>query len=88
MYMNYNFYASFNFGRFGVPVNVTKKSIYSRDRNLWHLSHEGGVLEDPKNEPEEEMFVMTNNPEDAPSEPQYVTIGIESGIPVSSRMWP
>lgn len=66
-----------------VPVPVTKKSIYSRDRNLWHLSHEGDILEDPANEPKKDMYVMTVDPEEAPEEPEYVEIGIVSGIPVS-----
>uniref|UniRef100_A0A2P2INJ3 argininosuccinate synthase n=1 Tax=Rhizophora mucronata TaxID=61149 RepID=A0A2P2INJ3_RHIMU len=66
-----------------VPVPVTKKSIYSRDRNLWHLSHEGDILEDPANEPKEDMYMMTVDPEDAPNQPQYVEIGIVSGLPVS-----
>ncbi|BFG32331.1 hypothetical protein CerSpe_186050 [Prunus speciosa] len=66
-----------------VPVPVTKKSIYSRDGNLWHLSHEGDILEDPENEPKKDMFMLTVDPEDAPNEPEYVDIGIISGIPVS-----
>ncbi len=64
-----------------VPVTSTIKSIYSRDRNLWHLSHEGGGLEDPWHEPDEEMFVLTDNPIDAPNEPEYVEIYFEQGIP-------
>ncbi|XP_010536637.1 PREDICTED: argininosuccinate synthase, chloroplastic-like [Tarenaya hassleriana] len=66
-----------------VPVPVTKKSIYSRDRNLWHLSHEGDILEDPANEPKKDMYMMSVDPEDAPDQPEYIEIGIESGIPVS-----
>ncbi|XP_057480357.1 argininosuccinate synthase, chloroplastic-like [Actinidia eriantha] len=66
-----------------VPVPVTKKSIYSRDRNLWHLSHEGDILEDPANEPKEDMYMMSVNPEDAPNQPEYVEIGIVSGLPIS-----
>ncbi|KAJ4836867.1 hypothetical protein Tsubulata_030747 [Turnera subulata] len=66
-----------------VPVPVTKKSIYSRDRNLWHLSHEGDILEDPANEPKEDMYMMSASPEAAPDQPEYVEIGIMSGIPVS-----
>lgn len=68
---------------FNVPVTSTLKSIYSRDRNLFHMSHEGGPLEDPWNEPEEEMYVITNSPEDAPDEATYIEIGFEQGIPVS-----
>ena len=66
-----------------VPVTATLKSIYSHDRNLWHLSHEGGMLEDPWNEPEEAMYQLTTAPERAPDEPEYVTIGFEQGVPVS-----
>ncbi|CAK9133814.1 unnamed protein product [Ilex paraguariensis] len=66
-----------------VPVPVTKKSIYSRDRNLWHLSHEGDILEDPANEPKKDMYMMTVDPEKAPDKPEYIEIGIVSGIPVS-----
>ncbi|KAM7471505.1 hypothetical protein LguiA_009688 [Lonicera macranthoides] len=66
-----------------VPVPVTKKSIYSRDRNLWHLSHEGDILEDPANEPQKDMYMMSVDPEDAPNKPEYVEIGIVSGLPIS-----
>lgn len=68
---------------FNVPVTATEKSIYSRDRNLFHLSHEGGLLENPWNEPEEVMYQLTTNPESAPDQPEYVEIGFEKGIPVS-----
>ena len=64
-----------------VPVTATLKSIYSRDRNLWHLSHEGGSLEDPWNEPEEDMFQLTADPESAPDQPEYVEIDFEQGVP-------
>jgi argininosuccinate synthase len=66
-----------------VPVTATEKSIYSRDRNLWHLSHEGGLLEDPWNEPEESMYLLTASPENAPDSPAYVDITFESGTPVA-----
>ncbi|KAG2408247.1 Argininosuccinate synthase [Vigna angularis] len=66
-----------------IPVPVTKKSIYSRDRNLWHLSHEGDILEDPANEPKKDMYMMSVDPEDAPDQAEYVEIGIEAGLPVS-----
>ncbi|KAL5206494.1 hypothetical protein ABZP36_034703 [Zizania latifolia] len=66
-----------------VPVPVSKKSIYSRDRNLWHLSHEGDILEDPANEPKEDMYMMSVAPENAPSKPEYLEIGIIAGVPVS-----
>jgi argininosuccinate synthase len=64
-------------------VTATIKSIYSRDSNLWHLSHEGGLLEDPWNEPEESMFQISTSPENAPDEAAYVEIEFESGEPVS-----
>lgn len=66
-----------------VPVTATIKSIYSRDANLWHLSHEGGLLEDPWNEPEEPMFQISASPENAPDEPAYVEIEFETGNPVA-----
>jgi len=66
-----------------VPVAMTEKSIYSRDRNIWHISHEGGMLEDPWVEPEEEMFSLSASPEDAPDAPLYLTIGFEKGTPVA-----
>ena len=67
----------------GVPVAATVAKIYSRDRNIWHISHEGGVLENPWNEPEEEMYTLSISPESAPDEPEYVEIGFEQGVPVS-----
>ena len=66
-----------------VPVTATIKSIYSRDSNIWHLSHEGGLLEDPWNEPEESMFQMSTSPENAPDEAEYVEIEFETGNPIS-----
>ena len=66
-----------------VPVTATLKSIYSRDANLWHLSHEGGLLEDPWNEPEEPMFQISASPENAPDEPAYVEIEFDSGTPIA-----
>ncbi len=67
----------------GIPVPVTKKDPYSRDRNLWHLSHEGGPLEDPMFEPEKSMFKLSVDPMDAPDTPEKLTITFESGIPVA-----
>jgi len=66
-----------------VPVTATIKSIYSRDSNLWHISHEGGLLEDPWNEPEESMYQISASPESAPDEAEYVEIEFESGTPVA-----
>lgn len=65
----------------GIPVPNTLKSIYSRDRNLWHLSHEGGMLEETWVEPEESMFLLSASPEDAPDQPEYIEIEFDSGIP-------
>jgi argininosuccinate synthase len=67
----------------GISVPVTKKDPYSRDRNLWHLSHEGGPLEDPSFEPEPSMFKLTVDPSLAPDEAEKVTITFQSGIPVA-----
>jgi argininosuccinate synthase len=64
-----------------IPVSATEKSIYSRDRNIWHLSHEGGILEDPWQEPEEAMYQLSVAPEKAPDEPEYVTIDFLQGVP-------
>jgi argininosuccinate synthase len=66
-----------------VPVVATKEKIYSRDANLWHLSHEGGVLEDPNAEPPKDLFVLTADPQDAPDTPETVTILFEQGTPVA-----
>jgi argininosuccinate synthase len=66
-----------------IPVEQTKANIYSRDRNVWHLSHEGGVLEDPANEPEESMWQWIASPEKAPNKPATVEIGFDAGTPVS-----
>jgi argininosuccinate synthase len=65
-----------------IPVSSSLKSIYSRDRNLWHLSHEGGILEDPWAEPEEDMFQMSISPESAPDQPEMVELEFENGYPV------
>ncbi|HEV2306127.1 MAG TPA: argininosuccinate synthase [Candidatus Acidoferrales bacterium] len=66
-----------------VPVEQTTKNIYSRDRNIWHLSHEGGRLEDPANAPEEAMWQWVISPAMAPNQPTEVKIGFEAGKPVS-----
>src|SRR5262249_44531587 len=67
----------------GIPIPVTKKDPYSRDRNLWHLSHEGGPLEDPAFEPDPGMFRLTVDPQDAPDQPERVTVSFEPGGPVA-----
>src|SRR6202167_2251542 len=66
-----------------VPIAQTTKKIYSRDRNIWHISHEGGALEDPANAAPEEIWMLTRSPQDAPDKPAEVTIGFEKGTPVS-----
>jgi argininosuccinate synthase len=67
----------------GVPIEQTKKKIYSRDRNLWHISHEGADLEDPANEPKDDLWVMSVPVSKAPNRADYVDIKFEAGIPVS-----
>ncbi len=69
--------------RHNVPVAATATKIYSRDRNLWHISHEGGPLEDPANPAPEDVWMLTRSPREAPDEPALVTIGFERGRPVS-----
>ena len=66
-----------------IPVLQTAKDLYSRDGNLWHLSHEGGPLEDPMNAPREDMFRLTNGPDLQPNTPETVVIGFDHGNPVS-----
>jgi argininosuccinate synthase len=66
-----------------IPITASREKIYSHDRNIWHLSHEGGILEDPASEPEEAMFELTVSPEKAPGTPEYVEIGFERGTPIS-----
>ena len=65
-----------------VPVAATAAKIYSRDRNIWHLSHEGGVLENPNAAPPKDLFLLTTDPEDAPATPEEVTIEFVAGTPV------
>jgi len=67
----------------GIPVQATVEKPYSTDRNIWHCSHEGGILEDPSQEAPEHIFVMTADPVAAPDEPVVVAIGFEEGTPVS-----
>jgi argininosuccinate synthase len=70
-------------GAHKIPIEQSKANIYSRDRNIWHLSHEGGVLEDPANAPDEAMWQWVVAPEKAPETPADVEIGFEEGNPVS-----
>ena len=69
--------------KMGVPVDQSKKKIYSRDRNLWHISHEGADLESPANEPKDDLWVMSVPVSKAPNEPEYVTVDFERGNPVA-----
>lgn len=66
----------------GIPIPVSKARPYSMDRNLWHLSHEGADLEDPWNEPQNDLYMICVPPEKAPDKPTYVEVDFEKGIPV------
>lgn len=66
-----------------IPVSQSKKRIYSEDRNIWHISHEGGVLEDPATVPPDDVFTLSSTIENAPAKPQLVTVGFEKGTPIS-----
>ena len=66
----------------GIPVPVTKKKPYSTDRNIFHISYEGGILEDPWAEPPKDMYTMMTSPEKAPDKPTYIEIQYEGGNPV------
>jgi argininosuccinate synthase len=65
-----------------IPIEQTKKKIYSCDRNLWHISHEGADLEDPANEPRDDLFVISRPVSKTPDKPDYVSIGFDKGVPV------
>ncbi|MBN1654120.1 MAG: argininosuccinate synthase [Deltaproteobacteria bacterium] len=67
----------------GIPVAATKEKPYSMDRNLFHISYEGGILEDPWLEPDESMFILTRDPGKAPDKPRYLTIRYQDGDPIS-----
>ncbi|HZS54586.1 MAG TPA: argininosuccinate synthase [Bryobacteraceae bacterium] len=66
-----------------VPIAQSTTKIYSRDRNIWHISHEGGELEDPANAAPEHIWMLSKSPADAPNKPAEVTVGFKAGIPVS-----
>ncbi|MDQ2711290.1 MAG: argininosuccinate synthase [Acidobacteriota bacterium] len=66
-----------------VPIAQSTTKIYSRDRNIWHISHEGGELEDPANAAPEHIWMLSKSPAEAPNKPAEVTIGFEGGIPVA-----
>src|SRR5579862_9610916 len=67
----------------GIPVAASREKIHSRDRNLWHVSHEGGELEDAANAPLPSTWQMTNSPQQAPDREEQVTIGFNQGVPVA-----
>ncbi|MDQ6717998.1 MAG: argininosuccinate synthase [Gemmatimonadota bacterium] len=67
----------------GIPVAATREKIYSRDRNIWHISHEGGVLENPDAAPPSDLFMLSADPTKAPDKPEEIVIGFEAGTPVS-----
>jgi argininosuccinate synthase len=69
--------------KYKIPVPLTRAKPYSSDRNLLHISHEGGILEDPWAEPPEDIFVLTKSPEAAPDKPTYVEIDFQKGNPVA-----
>ncbi len=66
-----------------IPIEQSKKKIYSRDRNLWHISHEGADLEDPANEPQDHLFVISNPISKTPNKADYVEVGFAKGVPVA-----
>jgi argininosuccinate synthase len=68
-----------------VPISASTTKIYSRDRNIWHISHEGGALEDPANRAPDDIWMLTKSPAEAPDTPSEVTIGFDRGIPVSAN---
>lgn len=65
-----------------IPLTVSRKKIYSEDGNLWHLSHEGGILEHPEKENPYDMLKLTSTPEKAPNKAEYITINFDKGIPI------
>jgi argininosuccinate synthase len=69
--------------KYNIPVPVTAEKPYSMDRNLWHISYEGGILEDPAQAPLKEMFLLTCSPEEAPDKPVEVEISFEKGVPTA-----
>ena len=69
--------------RHGIPITASAEKPYSTDRNLFHISYEGGILEDPWREPNKEMFLLTRDPGDSPADPRYVEIEFEAGVPVA-----
>lgn len=66
-----------------IPISQSKKRIYSEDRNIWHISHEGGILESPGTEPTDDVYTLSNTIEKAPGTPEYVEVTFEKGTPVA-----
>ena len=66
-----------------ITVTASKEKIYSRDRNLWHISHEGGVLENPTEAPPDEVWMLTVDPREAPDDPRIIQLTFEAGVPVA-----
>jgi argininosuccinate synthase len=71
-----------------IPVTQTKEKIYSEDRNLWHISHEGGELEDPANAPNDNVFTLSNTIESAPDTPAHIEIEFKKGVPIALNRTP
>jgi argininosuccinate synthase len=69
--------------RHRIPITQTKKKIYSQDRNLWHISHEGGEIEDPAQEPHQRVYTISRPVSEAPNRPEYVTVEFRRGVPVA-----
>jgi len=69
--------------KYKIPITASKEKPYSMDRNLMHISYEGGILEDPWAEPPQEIFILTRSPEDAPDSPEYVEVEFDAGVPVA-----
>lgn len=69
--------------KYGIEIPVTKKDIYSRDENLWHVSHEGDILEQTENQHDESMYKMTTPPSQAPDQAEFIKIGYEAGVATS-----
>jgi argininosuccinate synthase len=66
----------------GIQVTASRQKIYSRDRNLWHISHEGGALESPGNAPPDDVWMLTTDPQKAPDQPAELVLGFAAGVPV------
>ncbi|MFN7591508.1 MAG: argininosuccinate synthase [Planctomycetota bacterium] len=67
----------------GIQVTASRTKIYSRDKNLWHISHEGGALESPGNAPPDDVWTLTVDPQKAPDQPLELTLGFHAGVPVA-----